>query len=87
MNGSHSNYRFDILVIRIDANGKLVDSAPCEMCVKFMIKFGIRNVYYSDNNGNIIAKKVKDMQKNYWTSTVTKIFNIMPIETIAFLKK
>lgn len=56
------------------------------MCIRFMLKYGIRNIYYSNNDGNIVVKKVKEMNKSYLTGTTTKILNIMPIGTMSFLK-
>lgn len=58
-NDSTKYISIDILIIRINAYGQLVDSKPCKRCVNFMnetIKkrgYRIRHVYYSSNFNNI----------------------------------
>lgn len=43
-----------ILVVRINSNGILKLSKPCEKCEEFIKFFGhIKNVYYSTNEGTI----------------------------------
>lgn len=51
----------DMLVIRTNALGQLCDSKPCCMCINMMYWFGIRRVYYSDSNGNILCSKIADL--------------------------
>lgn len=49
-----------LIVIRIDTHGLLKNSKPCANCVKSLSKITthrIKNIYYSDQDGNI--KKVK----------------------------
>ena len=45
--------RCSILVVRINNNGKLLNSKPCRMCAGLIEDVGISKVYYSDNDGNI----------------------------------
>jgi hypothetical protein len=58
----------NILVIRLSGKNKLQSSKPCIYCIKTMqtlpIKLGykIQNVYYSDNNGNIIKTNLKNLE-------------------------
>lgn len=47
---------YDILVIRINRTGNIALAKPCEFCQDFIDYVGIRSVYYSDNDGNIIKK-------------------------------
>ena len=42
--------------------GGLRSSKPCPMCVFMMKKFGIKRVYYSDNDDNIIMEKIEDIE-------------------------
>ena len=36
-----------VCVVRVNKNGQLVNSEPCEMCKKILIKLNVKNVYYS----------------------------------------
>lgn len=58
----------DILVIRTNKNLKLSNSRPCNDCINKMNFFGIRKVYYSDKNGNIISEYVEEMEKCHISS-------------------
>ena len=56
--------KIDIIVIRINKSGNLCNSEPCQSCLKYMKKhlldrnYILKNIYYSDNNSNIINKKL-----------------------------
>lgn len=54
-----------ILVIRISANGQLVNSMPCRNCVTLMRKFGVKRVIYSDENGNIVNCSINNIPSDY----------------------
>ena len=47
-----------ILVIRINKNEELLLAHPCEYCMNTIKHVGIKCIYYSDNNGDIIREKV-----------------------------
>lgn len=51
---------FDLIVVRINDNDKLIESKPCEMCTNAMKKFGIRRIYYSTDSGTIHKENLKD---------------------------
>jgi cytidine deaminase len=57
----------NILVIRVSSKNKLQSSKPCGNCLEIMktlpMKKGykIQNVYYSDNEGNIIKKSLTNL--------------------------
>ena len=52
--------KFCIFVIRIKRDtGEFLNSKPCKECIIRMIECGIRKIYYSDENGNIIMEKLK----------------------------
>lgn len=53
----------DILVIRINKNFALKNSRPCNHCIDKLRKIGIRKVYYSNENGNIVGEFINDMEK------------------------
>ena len=42
-------------------NGVLSNSKPCIMCCHLLKQFGIRRVYYSNDDGNISILNVKDL--------------------------
>lgn len=52
--------KIDILVICAYESGKLRMSKPCSHCLMQMNKsvYKIRNIYYSDRDGNITCKKL-----------------------------
>lgn len=60
--------KYSILVIRIKHDtGKLVNSKPCYDCIKAMRKCGIKKVYYSDDNGNIVMERVNRIENRMST--------------------
>ena len=46
------NYK--MLVLRIDRNGKLNISKPCRGCQSLLSQFNLKEIWYSDKDGNII---------------------------------
>jgi tRNA(Arg) A34 adenosine deaminase TadA len=36
-----------VCVVRVNKQGQLVNSEPCEMCKKILSTLGVKNVYYS----------------------------------------
>lgn len=48
-----------ILVCRVSKFGKLGMCRPCPMCYKLLKYIGIRNIYYSNEEGEIILEKIK----------------------------
>jgi len=77
MNHQCHRRKYNIMVIRTDLNGEIKNSRPCTECVKFMLIFGIKEVFYSNDKGEIINEKVKNMidKKHYsfGTSTILRI--------------
>jgi len=47
-----SNYK--MLVLRIDRKENLTVSKPCPGCQSLISQFNLKEVWYSDKNGNII---------------------------------
>lgn len=50
-----------LLVVRINKKGELRLSCPCTSCMNLIQKSGIQRVCYSDENGVLIKKKVRDV--------------------------
>lgn len=59
-----------LLVIRLNGNDKLANSKPCKHCLEKLKKIGIKRVYYSDSNGNIVYEKIKYATSNHISSGV-----------------
>ena len=47
-----------ILIVRMNAGNNLNAITPCEHCMSYLQYVGIKNVYYSDENGNIQLMKI-----------------------------
>lgn len=61
-------HNINLLVIRISKNNKLQNSKPCANCInKIRILpekkgYRIKNIYYSDDNGEIIKSNLKTLE-------------------------
>ena len=54
----------DILIIRIGKmNNNLKNSRPCNNCIEKMAQRGIRKVYYSNHNGEIVCDFIDSMSR------------------------
>lgn len=58
-----SSKGLDIIVIRINKNFTLKNSRPCNHCIDKLKKIGIRKVFYSNENGQIICEYIEHMKK------------------------
>jgi len=47
-----------LLVIRVGKDGTLRDSKPCQYCYQFIYKSGIKKIYYSTNEQEIVFTKL-----------------------------
>jgi cytidine deaminase len=58
----------NILVIRVSKSNKLQNSKPCANCIQVMKNlpekkgYIIKNVYYSNNNGEIVKSSLKNLE-------------------------
>ena len=70
--------KLKIIVVRQNKSGDLANSKPCKMCLDFIRHSGIKTVYYSDSNGNIIKNKSCDisMDDSYTTNGIKIIERI-----------
>jgi len=55
---TRSNKKFSILVIRINKNGHVCDSKPCQQCIDNLKSYNINKIYYSDSDGNIVCENM-----------------------------
>ena len=54
-----------MVVIRVNNNGDLTYSKPCCNCIYYLKLYGIKNVYYSDKNGEIVKEKMNDIESQH----------------------
>lgn len=53
--------KIDLFVIRINKTGEMCNARPCYNCLNMMKAVGIRKVYYSVSDTQIISENVKNM--------------------------
>ena len=53
-----------LLVIRVGKDGTLRDSKPCKYCHEFIYKIGIKKIYFSTNNQEIICTKTNKINSS-----------------------
>jgi deoxycytidylate deaminase len=62
---------FDLVVIRLSRDGThFTNSRPCNDCILKMRQLGIRKVFYSNENSEIICKNVNEMDLIHVCSAV-----------------
>lgn len=56
--------------VRIHKTDTIGNSKPCSLCYRFMKKsyLNIKNIYYSDGNGNIIKEAFNQIECTFITS-------------------
>jgi hypothetical protein len=65
---SKSKYKhknFDLMVLRLNNLNELRDSKPCLLCLQYLSKIkrvNIKNIYYSDINGDIIKSNINELK-------------------------
>ena len=52
--------KYNLLVIRVNSDGELVNARPCHNCVDMLKSCGIKNIYYSTADG-IIGERVNNI--------------------------
>lgn len=65
-------HKIDIYVVRINAEGGLTESEPCNECLNAMKFSGIRYVFYSTHDGRICRERVRDMTFTYLSKSQQK---------------
>jgi deoxycytidylate deaminase len=62
---------FDLVVIRLSPDGThFTNSRPCNDCILKMRQLGIRKVFYSNENSEIICQNVNEMELIHVCSAV-----------------
>ncbi len=57
--------KLEIVVIRVNNSGCLVNSKPCISCLYYLRLYGVRNIYYSDNDGKMIKEKIVEVETKH----------------------
>lgn len=60
---------YAIIVLRVYADGHfgLANSMPCVDCTRLIKKTGIRHIFYSDENGNIVHRSAETFISDFVT--------------------
>lgn len=66
-----------MMVIRVSKKGTINQSKPCINCLNYLYLFGIKEVYYSDDNGEIIKEKVRNLDTNHHSFTARKLMGTL----------
>ncbi len=62
-----------VTVVRYNSAGELRNSKPCANCLEYLIEVGVRYVIYSDENGNLVKTKPRDIANAYTSSGFRKL--------------
>ena len=65
---------YDLLVVRVNPSGQLINSKPCCMCIYIMKLYGINKVYYSTGNGAIKCERVRDIEETHYSKGLIRCF-------------
>jgi deoxycytidylate deaminase len=55
----------DMYVIRVNKKDELVNSKPCKSCIEVMRMFGIKNIYYSTEKGDLKKEKTTNIETDH----------------------
>jgi len=56
----------DIYVIRVDKNGNLKDSKPCNDCLKYLKRVRMfRYCFYSNDEGEIVRSRLNELTNEH----------------------
>jgi deoxycytidylate deaminase len=72
-------------VIRVNKNDELVNSKPCKSCIEVMRMFGIKNIYYSTETGELKKEKTIDIESEHMSiahKNFTKAFELKDMSII-----
>ena len=54
--------------------GNLVNSKPCNSCIYYMQLYGIKSVYYSNEDGLIVKEKLTDITPDHLSISQNKYY-------------
>ena len=64
--------KYSMIVIRINKNGKMCNSKPCCKCIESLKMHKVKNIYYSNSEGEIIFEKTKNITNDH-SSSIYKV--------------
>ena len=56
------------MVVRFGKRGELKNSRPCTNCLETMVKYKIKKIMYSVDDGSVISEKPENMEKTHQSS-------------------
>jgi len=59
---------FSIVVVRYGRDGNLKNSRPCNHCLEMMVKYRIKKIFYSTDDGSVLSEKPENMEQNHVSS-------------------
>ena len=66
-----------MFVIRVNSKGNLVNSKPCNSCIYYMQLYGIKSVYYSDENGEIVREKLMNIESTHFSISQDRYYQYL----------
>ena len=66
--------KLEMFVIRVNQMGDLVNSKPCNTCIYYMQLYGIKSVYYSNEEGEIVKEKIIDIIADHLSISQNKYY-------------
>ena len=66
--------KLEMFVIRVNQMGNLVNSKPCNSCIYYMQLYGIKSVYYSNEDGVIVKEKLTDITPDHLSISQNKYY-------------
>ena len=66
--------KLEMFVIRVNQMGDLVNSKPCNTCIYYMQLYGIKSVYYSNEEGEIVKEKIIDITADHLSISQNKYY-------------
>lgn len=72
--GAPTDRDLTVIVVRLHADGSLAMSKPCKACSRYMAMHGVRDVWWSDGDGNLKHSRlewipVRPMHITEWFKT------------------
>lgn len=69
--------KYKLLVVNVNSIGNLKNSSPCHYCAQELLRMGFTKVYYSNDDGVIVKKKITEL--SYHLSDSQKKVNKMNV--------
>ena len=57
-----------MVVVRIGKDGSLRNSRPCNNCIEQLVKYGIKRISYSLDNGTTVSEHPSSMSRGHVSS-------------------